>query len=308
MPKCSACLVAGSNHYLNNFLTILNAACQQQPASGSILAVSGSPFSTTPVTITDPSPIPTAALRPEDSGPLNLGAKVGIAVGGLLVLLGTAGCCIVWNGRRRRRRFLRRLHEKATAPAAGSGPRYGGGAGDAEGAGSWPSPQNHGETPMSQRPLRGWDDSPTERNRPSSRYFSPYSSQYNSPVSAVEASGMFAWPTEKLIASTTTSPVQQQQQSPQELHQHQNGLGIGIAIGGADASREDVTATGYPADVKGKDRDGAPEGEAYEMQRVEPSTVVPMPAEPQAPVLHHPGYGRHYQGRPETDLRAGQAV
>ena len=55
------------------------------------------------------------------------------------------------------------------------------------------------ETPLSQRPLRGgWDDSPmsatVEGSRSPGRYFSPYSSQFSSPVSAAEQQGHMPWP------------------------------------------------------------------------------------------------------------------
>jgi hypothetical protein len=54
------------------------------------------------------------------------------------------------------------------------------------------------ETPISQRPLRGWDDSPLSAgtevtDRTFNRHISPYSSNYNSPVSAIEAPHM-NWP------------------------------------------------------------------------------------------------------------------
>src|SRR3569833_3311169 len=51
VPKCSACLVAGENHFLNNYLTMLDAACQQKPDNKTTLAIQGSPFSTVPVNI-----------------------------------------------------------------------------------------------------------------------------------------------------------------------------------------------------------------------------------------------------------------
>jgi len=90
--------------------------------------------------------------------------------------------------------------------------------------------------------------------------------------------------------------------------QRQNEIAIGLALGGDDASlrskgsnpsinNNPYTNGLYTAEGKGKSRD-----EVYEMHEVEspysggsgrPTGYV-MPAEPAAPVLHHPGYGRHH--------------
>lgn len=121
-----------------------------------------------------------------DNGPLDLNAKVGIAVGSFVLLLIILGVIIVWNGKRRRRAFLRKLDIKS----ANRG---------------WPSPQDQiptgemFETPVSQRPLNGgWSDSPLSpaSDRAFPRYISPYSSQCNSPI-AGNAPNM-AWPTAAL--------------------------------------------------------------------------------------------------------------
>lgn len=187
VPKCSACLQSGDMHYLNNFLVMMDAACLQKPAPGHTISVAGDPFSTTPMNVTTPSVAPLYTYTP-DSSAVPVGARVGIAAAGIIVLLAVAGFCVVWNGKRRRRRFLRDLEKRHAAD------------------GGWQHPKSrHGgsdmlETPASQKPLRGWDDTPlsavteTSERSTGGRYFSPYSSTYNSPVSAMEAPAIRNWP------------------------------------------------------------------------------------------------------------------
>jgi hypothetical protein len=114
----------------------------------------------------------------------------------------------------------------------------------------------HGGTPLSQRPLRDqWDDSPMTAGseQPFPRYFSPYSSQFNSPVSA-------------------TDHLQQQQQWPvlggAEKHAtpHEVERSIGLAFGGVDANSS--------VDVKGHSDGKRPE--EYEMHRVESTYTSPV--------------------------------
>ncbi|KAI1856099.1 hypothetical protein JX265_011814 [Neoarthrinium moseri] len=250
-------------------MSILDGYCKMQPSPGETLSIQGDIFSTTEVAnVTVPTP--TASVTPSGpQGPLSLGAIVGIAIGGLALLLGVTGFCIVMNGKRRRKAYLRRREDQRK---------------------QWPSPGGAGEmfeTPVSQRPLRGWDASPvsaaTDRTYP--RYFSPYSSQYNSPVSAVEGPSHQQWPTEGT----------------------QN---IGVAL-----SPDAEHMHGYWGDRKGKDRlQDASDG--YEMQEGVHSgggnQYVPPPPSSQAPVLNHPGYGRHgpspHRSLDEEDLRSGRAL
>lgn len=337
-------------HYMNNFLVMLNASCVQTPEPGETISVGGEPFSTIPMNVTVPTPKSLYTYHPDNSFPL--GARVGIAAGGIAFILSVVGCCIIWNGKRRRRRFLRELEEKHLNQG-------------------WPHPKTrHGgpdmlETPASQKPLRGWDDTPvsavteasTERSY--GRYFSPYSSQYTSPVSAIEGPAMRNWPAlspqklshiqeqelEFMRAQDELMRQQQQQNNSQppaftewpsstqeKLIQMQREreqaslteVGIGLALGGDEASlrskpsNPQLEKTADPSHLasnnpygvlrptfdssspdKGKNRD---ETEAYEMHEVPTSgggtdvrhyTPYQMPAEPRAPVLHHPGYGRH---------------
>ncbi|KAF6819776.1 lpxtg-domain-containing protein [Colletotrichum sojae] len=284
VASCGACLRAGTDHYLTNFITILDAGCQQKPDPGQTISVEGSPFSKTRVNITDPTPTNTYVPN-YDNGPISLGGKVGIAIGGILLILAVAGFCVVWNGKRRRRAFLKKLEMKQKGPASG-----------------WPTPLNTAGingTPLSQRPLRSWDDTPNS-SRPTQgwdesplspqgekqfpRYFSPYSSQYNSPVSGNEAQNM-QWP----IGDASNAQPRQTQE-------------IGIALGG-----DDPTEQGWQeSSTKGKGR-----SESYELREVD-ADWDPRQRHPSPPVLQHPAhtmYAEHnpaaWHGMTEEDLRRG---
>lgn len=196
-------------------------------------------------------------------GPLSTGALAGVVIAGVVVLLIILGCGVVLNGKRRRKNYLRRREEQTK---------------------NWPSPPAAAgemfETPLSQRPLRGgWGDSPvsagtTEGTYPYPRYFSPYATQFDSPVSAVDSHGQMAWPVEKA----------------------QN---IGVAL-----SPDHDNVESPWSDRKGKERaDASVDG--FELQEGVNSAggygyqVPPPPTVPfEAPVLNHPGYGRQGQANP----------
>ncbi|KAI1075622.1 hypothetical protein F5B20DRAFT_374728 [Whalleya microplaca] len=268
--KCHDCLNASpDSHYLSNYVSILSGACRLQLPPPATLPLQGGIFDTSDtVNVTDPTP--TATFTPPATGALDSGAIAGIVVGGVVVLLTLIGCGVVINGKRRRKAYLRRREEVSKNWPSPSGP-HGGAGGEMF------------ETPISQRPLRGWEDSPisaaTQTTFPP--YFSPYSSQYNSPVSGggggVEGAGVgvgghMAWPAEKT----------------------QN---IGVAL----SPDRELGNPQWAGDRKGKDRvdaDGDGDGDGYELQEGVNSAGgygFPMPPPPpaQAPMLSHPGYGRH---------------
>ncbi|KAK3994722.1 centromere/microtubule binding protein cbf5-like protein [Cladorrhinum sp. PSN332] len=330
--------------YINNFVSILEAACEQRPEVGSTISVTGDPFSQDSPVVIVPPQTTYATVPAPDYGPVSLGARVGIAVGGIAFILAVVGFCIVCNGKRRRRAFLRDLERRHGANPGWPHPstRYGGNGG-------------HGdmfETPVSQKALRGWENenSPisaitetTERNFP--RYFSPYSSQFNSPVTGpgTSASAAANWPSlspqqlntprlEQLIQTQSPvhgspppaftqwpSPRQEQTfvQAQAQLDKRQQEIAIGLALGGDEASLRSKASNGtmkaegpygYPADIKGKGR----AEEVYELREVQSpysssnngevsnNPYYQMPVPPQAPVLHHPGYGRAHESRPGT--------
>ncbi|OAA60435.1 hypothetical protein SPI_05559 [Niveomyces insectorum RCEF 264] len=279
VPKCTACLLPGAFNFITNFITILDAACAQMPAPGATLSLQGStPFSTVPLNVTTPSPTPLYTYTP-DHAAIPLGGKVGIAIAGVVLLLSLAGCTIVCVGRRRRRAYLRRLATR------------GGGGGTGKGYGhshpGWPSPpvgvNTHDlfDTPMSQRPLRGWDDpSPvsagtgTDRGESSTsagagafpRYFSPYSSQYNSPVSGDDAH----------LPSLRSKPS--------------NGS---LATTASDAYAPTAAAAAAASSSSSQSKRRQPAGEAYELRAIDgDGYAVARTAVRSTPVLQHPGYGR----------------
>ncbi|ETS00025.1 hypothetical protein M419DRAFT_101778 [Trichoderma reesei RUT C-30] len=278
---CIECLQV-SNNYLANFVTVLQAGCEQKPISGVTLGLEGNIFSSDIVNITAPSP--TAKVDPAwfDHGPLGLGGKVGIAVAGFILLLILAGVAVVCRGRRRRKAFLKKL--QTNMPQMKSNP------------GGWPSmpggiQHDSTDTPLSQRPLRTWDESPvtgnTEKTFP--RYFSPYSSQFNSPISSTDVNHM-PWP----------EPALGSPRSPREI-----GLALGSAIDVNNANHERWPAS--PED-KGKMKE-----ESYEMQYVDSAGGgVPANKQPvhhvQAPILSHPGYGRNSDSPPRQYDVNGNAM
>ncbi|RYP70645.1 hypothetical protein DL769_004891 [Monosporascus sp. CRB-8-3] len=252
---------------------ILDGACSERLEPGLTLAIDGNIFSESEVSVS--AAMPTATFVSDARvGILSYGQIAGIAIGAFVSLLVIVGCGVVTNGKRKRKAYLRKREQQRK---------------------NWPSPlvsNDMFETPISQRPLRGWGDSPvsaatTDGTFP--RYVSPYSSQYNSPVSAVggpgggAAAAMMAWPLEK-------------------------GQNIGIALS-PDTAYQDADQR-WP-DAKGKEKDLQREAyvrrdaymdssEGYELQEgvnsgagsLQPSYVHPEQYQ-NAPVLSHPGYGRN---------------
>ncbi|KAI0490412.1 hypothetical protein F4859DRAFT_457969 [Xylaria cf. heliscus] len=261
LDKCTDCLVADGKTYIRNFVSILSGACQLQLQPPQTIPLTGSIFSHTLVNVTNPTNTAAAHVN-NNVGPLTSGALAGIVIGGVVFLLILLGCGVVINGKRRRKNYLRRREQQTK---------------------NWPSPAAAGEmfeTPLSQRPLRGgWSDSPvsavtTEGTYPYPRYFSPYATQFDSPVSAVENHGQMAWPVEKAQS-------------------------IGVAL-----SPDHDNAESPWSDRKGKERADV-HADGYELQEGVNSAggygypVPPPPPIPfEAPVLNHPGYGRQGQANP----------
>lgn len=297
---CINCLLAEDDDYLANMLVLLQVGCDQRPGPGSTVAVSGSLFSTTLLTEASPSPTSTWT-NPTDTGPLSLGAKVGIAIGALCLLLVAAGVFIVCNGRRRRRAFLRKLEMRQKD--AGSGwphPSYAdrGQGGGSHGIMSTRGPDMN-ETPLSQKPLRGWDDSPQSAtaSEPSSyaRYFSPYASQQTSPVNGATQMHAHQWPQEfhdehtygaGFPSSSFTAaaehpmpdhsfPSAAQEKTAMDQHAAAMAAGtanaplhIGLALGGDEPSLRSKLS-GVSSAQQEEEADGG--GEAYELHEVSSS-------------------------------------
>lgn len=276
-------------------VALLQVGCSQKPAPGATVAVEGSIFSTT--LLQEGTPTPASSWNGDtDSGPLSLGAKVGIAIGGLCFALIVAGFCIVCNGRRRRRAYLRKLEMRqkdAGWPHHGGG----GGGGSSSGGGGGGVIQrgpDMNETPLSQKPLRGWDDSPlsaTATDTSYGRYFSPYSSTYNSPVSAAGTPAIMAqqWPSfhDHLSPQGYHDPGQgfaaqgghhgypssAQEKAMQDQHEAESPAGpsghqpihIGVALGGDEPSIR--TEPSNPS-FREHDRGDGAAAEEYELHEV----------------------------------------
>ena len=257
--------------FLPTVLTALNAGCIQQPTPGKTIAIQGSVFSTTSVNITTPTATPRGSYVP--SSGLSLGAKVGIAVGAFVLILVMLGFCTIWNGKRRRRAILRKVQEESgyddwrkkhqfTPENALRGPSF---------APRDAPPMNSNsyfDSPDSQRPLHPWAAKPGEDESPVSTfgekaYFSPYTSNYSSPVSGSDQIPPVGreWPVERKT----------------DLH--------GPIDVGRDwmIDRKESVASGSGGDrVRSRSRDKKEkqrDGGRYEMQN------VPI-------VLMHPGHGR----------------
>lgn len=92
-------------------MTTLLAACKQRPKNGEQIVINGDIFSGNVVSVGDPNAAAnTSTFTPKEG--LTLGAIIGIAVGGVVVLLVALGCCIVWRGKKRRRAVLASYSEK----------------------------------------------------------------------------------------------------------------------------------------------------------------------------------------------------
>ncbi|KUI56776.1 hypothetical protein VP1G_04115 [Cytospora mali] len=302
---CVNCLRSSEEDYLANLVTLLQVGCDQQPSPGDTVGVKGGIFSTTKMNETTPSLQNTWTNTIDNLGPVSLGGKVGIAAGGFCFLLAVTGFFIVCNGRRRRRAFLRKLEMRQkeaewTHPAATNGVIHRG--------------PDMNETPVSQKPLRGWDDSPRstdEHHFP--RYFSPYSSQYNSPVSAAGTPAIMAqqWPQNFQDQMVQGYPSSSQEKAMQDQHEAATGTlnqpaNIGVALGGDDQNLRTESSS-----QSGRDRGQYTTGEEYELHEVSSAGGSSAGGNNQvghsssfknrmargAPVLQHPGNGRYSPDR-----------
>ncbi len=172
--------------YISNYFIALIAGCQQKPNPGSLISLEGTLFSTNAINITNPIPTASAPATATPQGPsgLTLGAIVGAVVAGVVVLLTIAGCCIVWFGKRRRRQNLERT-QALTSYNAGYGAGPLGGFGEPKWGMGMGMEQDTGIIHVPGGWSIGTDETPTTAGGyGSDKTFSPYTSQYTSPVSA----------------------------------------------------------------------------------------------------------------------------
>lgn len=157
------------------FLTLV-AGCQQMPAAGQLLAFSGSIFGPTAITVLTPGATASASATPNSGASLSTGASVGIAIGAIVLVLIVLGVTVICCGKRRR---VARLAERQRQIENYSS--FGGGLGGivpvTQPLNTRWAPATRGEIPQ--------DVSPSSAGGyESDKHFTPYTSQYNSPVSA----------------------------------------------------------------------------------------------------------------------------
>lgn len=201
-----------------------------------------------------------------------------------MVFLLTTGCCIICIGRRRRRRALARHQEQtgyanyiaqaqAVNPnASPSMSSRGFGSGDVSAGGFYDSPQS--QRPLFRNQAWGVPVSAVDDVSPASAmgekvYFSPYSSQYSSPVSAQDQ-----------------GPPANQWQWPMQAERKASAGGSSSAAGTSRVMER------RPQDDQDADR--------IEMRNVPAQHEI-------APVLQHPGNGRGV-GLTEEDAKKGYAL
>lgn len=89
-------------------MTALKAGCEQRPAAGELIGLSGSLFAGEPVNITSPpTQMSTDSKGDSGFGITSTGAIVGISLGGALLLLG--GIALFWIYHRRQKRMFGRI-------------------------------------------------------------------------------------------------------------------------------------------------------------------------------------------------------
>ncbi|KAJ2987630.1 hypothetical protein NUW58_g4394 [Xylaria curta] len=125
---CVKCLASSPNQrHMANFVTALKAGCEQKPAPGKPLGLSGTLFSGESVTITSPTAEATTDNKDGGFGITSTGAIVGISIGGALLLLG--GIALFWIYHRRQKRIFGRISspENDTRTGTRSTTPFGGG-------------------------------------------------------------------------------------------------------------------------------------------------------------------------------------
>ncbi|KAI2643339.1 hypothetical protein GGS21DRAFT_542058 [Xylaria nigripes] len=99
---CIECLQSSPNQaFLANFVTALEAGCQQKPAPGTVIGLSGSLFDNRLVNITAP-PVSLSTQTGGGTSSFTTGAIVGIAVGASLLFLGGSGLFYVYYRKQKR--------------------------------------------------------------------------------------------------------------------------------------------------------------------------------------------------------------
>ncbi|OTA98294.1 hypothetical protein M426DRAFT_326114 [Hypoxylon sp. CI-4A] len=133
LDDCIQCFRSSSNQfYMSNFLTALQAGCEQKPQAGNLIGLSGSLFTQFEVNITAAPQNETAASSDDTSHTTTMttGAIVGIVVGASLVFLGGLGLFWVYH-RKQKYQYAETLgsekgRKSITPPLVGGYPQYSG--------------------------------------------------------------------------------------------------------------------------------------------------------------------------------------
>ncbi|KAI8633271.1 hypothetical protein F5Y19DRAFT_417295 [Xylariaceae sp. FL1651] len=119
VDDCIKCFASSPNQgYLSNFVTALKAGCEQKPAPGKLLGLSGSLFTSSLVNITAPPADPSSGGQGSGFGITSTGAIVGIALGGALLFLG--GLALFWAYHRRQKRLFSDVVGSSYDPRTGN--------------------------------------------------------------------------------------------------------------------------------------------------------------------------------------------
>ncbi|KAI2463770.1 hypothetical protein F4781DRAFT_106080 [Annulohypoxylon bovei var. microspora] len=129
LQDCVQCFRSSSNQfYMSNFLTALQAGCEQKPQPGDLVGLSGSLFTQFQVNITAAPQNQTTASNDTSKTTMTTGAIVGIAVGATLLFLGGTGLFWVYH---RKQKYLygspldsQDGRKSITPPLVGSYPQY----------------------------------------------------------------------------------------------------------------------------------------------------------------------------------------
>ncbi|KAI1776293.1 hypothetical protein F4818DRAFT_375886 [Hypoxylon cercidicola] len=128
LHDCIQCFRSSSSQfYMSNFLTALQAGCEQKPQAGNLIGLSGSLFTQFQVNITAAPQNQTASSNNTSNTTMTTGAIVGIVVGATLLLLGGLG--LFWAYHRKQKYYGDRLdsahgRKSITPPLVGGYPHY----------------------------------------------------------------------------------------------------------------------------------------------------------------------------------------
>lgn len=197
------------------FTTVL-AGCENQ--SGARITLDGSLFADAYVNVTHGEDSGPVRYAPNDEGTIDLGTKIGIAVGAIVVALAIIGVTIVFCGKRRRRKVLEERQRQTDQIWAENG-------GSAANLGS-PVMERIDRIRAGPRVDTKWaigapstiDESPIMEQT-----FSPYESKYNSPISArhIPGSMAFEWPlgSPTTIAGQAVVPEQKEKEKEKDEYE-----------------------------------------------------------------------------------------